>query len=66
LRDLVRLEQLILEAIAQPSRALIADTIGLIAYLEGRGGDRRLKSLVAVKGLDRTGQYRLCQLSRPD
>jgi P-type conjugative transfer ATPase TrbB len=62
---LSRLEQLILEAIPQPSRTLIAETIGLIAYLEGRGGDRRLKSLVAVNGLDGAGQYRLSQLSRP-
>jgi type IV secretion system protein VirB11 len=63
---LSRLEQLILEAIPQPSRTLIAETIGLIAYLEGRGAERRLKSLVAVKGLDRAGQYRLSPLSRPD
>jgi type IV secretion system protein TrbB len=63
---LSRLEQLILEAIPQPSRALIAETIGLIAYLEGRGAERHLKSLVVVKGLDLAGQYRLTPLSEPD
>jgi type IV secretion system protein VirB11 len=63
---LSRLEQLVLEAIPQPSRALIAETIGLIAYLEGRGEERRLKSLVSVKGLDNAGQYRLSSLSGPD
>jgi type IV secretion system protein VirB11 len=56
---LSRIEQLIQEAIPQPSRALIAETIDLIAYLEGRGAERRLESLVAVTGLDPAGQYRL-------
>jgi type IV secretion system protein VirB11 len=56
---LSRLEQLIQEAIPQPSRALIAETVDLIAYLEGRGAERRLESLLAVTGLDPAGQYRL-------
>jgi type IV secretion system protein VirB11 len=66
---LSRLEQLVQEAIPQPSRALIAETIDLIAYLEGRGAERSLKSLVAVTGLDRAGQYRLtpfCEAAHPD
>src|SRR5262249_56125188 len=60
---LSRLEQLVQETIPQPSRALIAETINLIAYLEGRGAERRLKSLMAVRGLDPAGQYRLSPFS---
>ena len=46
-----RLEQLIQEAVVTVPRALIAETIDLIAVLAGRGSARRLAELAAVKGL---------------
>ena len=38
-------------------RALIAETIEVIAVLTGRGAARRLADLAAVKGLGPTGDY---------
>ena len=54
-----RLEQLIQEAVVTVPRPLIADTIDLIAVLDGRGGARRLVELTAVDGLSADGAYRL-------
>jgi type IV secretion system protein VirB11 len=47
-----RLEQLIQEAVVTVPRALIAETINVIAVLSGRGADRRLAELASVTGLD--------------
>ena len=58
-----RLEQLIQEAVVTPPRALIADTIHLIAVLAGRGAERRLVELAAVDGLDADGGYRLSPIA---
>ena len=52
-----RLEQLIQEAVVTVPRALIAETIDLIAVLAGRGGERRLVELAAVEGLGAGGDY---------
>jgi type IV secretion system protein VirB11 len=53
-----RLEQLIQEAVITVPRALIAETIDIIAVLVGRGAQRRLAELSCVAGLDRaTGDY---------
>lgn len=54
-----RLEQLIQEAVVTVPRALIAETIDLIAVLSGRGQARRLVELAAVGGLTPDGDYRL-------
>ncbi len=54
-----RLEQLIQEAVVTVPRALIAETINVIAVLSGRGAQRRLQELVSVDGLDANGDYRL-------
>jgi len=54
-----RLEQLIQEAVVTVPRALIAETINIIAVLSGRGAERRLTELVEVHGLDANGDYRL-------
>ncbi len=54
-----RLEQLIQEAVITVPRALIAETISLIAVLAGRGTSRRLIELARVEGLGPTGDYRL-------
>ncbi|MDN3275982.1 P-type conjugative transfer ATPase TrbB [Frankia sp. RB7] len=54
-----RLEQLIQEAVIAVPRALIAETINLVAVLAGRGADRRLAELALVTGLGATGDYSL-------
>ena len=54
-----RLEQLIQEAVITVPRALIAETINIVAVLVGRGADRRLAELAAVSGLGVTGDYNL-------
>ena len=55
-----RLEQLIQEAVVTVPRALIAETIDLVAVLAGRGSERRLSELALVAGLDpATGDYRV-------
>src|ERR1700694_5128623 len=57
LGTLRRLEQLIQEAVVTVPRALIAETIDLIAALAGRGSERRLAELAAVKGVSPTGGH---------
>jgi P-type conjugative transfer ATPase TrbB len=52
-----RMEQLIQEAVVTVPRALIAETIQLIAVLAGRGSDRRLAELACVEGLGSDGDY---------
>lgn len=54
-----RLEQLIQEAVITVPRALIAETINLVAVLAGRGADRRLVELALVSGLGAAGDYDL-------
>ncbi|GLR90259.1 P-type conjugative transfer ATPase TrbB [Bradyrhizobium iriomotense] len=55
-----RLEQLIQEAVLTVPKALIAETIDLVAVLRGRGSERRLAELALVGGLDpATGDYRV-------
>ncbi|MVA22617.1 P-type conjugative transfer ATPase TrbB [Agrobacterium vitis] len=54
-----RLEQLVQEVVITVPRALIADTIDLIAVLSGRGSARRLSEIALVDGIDPvTGDYR--------
>jgi P-type conjugative transfer ATPase TrbB len=52
-----RLEQLIQEAVLTVPRALIAETINVVAVLSGRGADRRLAELAVVEGLNPDGDY---------
>jgi len=53
-----RLEQLIQEAVITVPRALIAETIDIVAVLAGRGAQRRLAELAFVAGLDpASGDY---------
>jgi P-type conjugative transfer ATPase TrbB len=54
-----RLEQLIQEAVVTVPRALIAETINVIAVLAGRGSQRRLAGLATVHGLSDAGDYLL-------
>ena len=62
-----RLEQLIQEAVVTVPRAMIAETIDLVAVLAGRGSARRLTELARVDGLGPDGDYRISPaFSEPD
>lgn len=63
LGTLRRLEQLIQESVVTVPRALIAETINVIAVLVRDGAGRRLSELAAVQGLDAAGDYVLAPLS---
>lgn len=65
LGTLRRMEQLIQEAVVTVPRALIAETIDVIAVLVRDGTSRRLAELARVDGLDSGGEYRLSPLSPP-
>jgi type IV secretion system protein VirB11 len=52
-----RLKQLVQEAVVTVPRALIAETIDVIAVLTGRGCERRLADLAVVEDLDSEGDY---------
>jgi type IV secretion system protein TrbB len=54
-----RLEQLVQEVVTTVPRALIAETINVIAVLAGRGAERRLAELAFVEGLGASGDYSL-------
>ncbi|TWA98180.1 type IV secretion system protein VirB11 [Gluconacetobacter diazotrophicus] len=59
-----RMEQLIQEIVVTVPRALIAETIDVIAVLSGRGTQRRLSELAEIDGLDPvTGAYRIRPVS---
>ena len=60
-----RLEQLIQEAVITVPRALIAETIDLVAVLSGRGAARRLAELARVDGLAADTDYRLSPATQP-
>ncbi|UDQ88429.1 P-type conjugative transfer ATPase TrbB [Xanthobacter autotrophicus] len=60
-----RLEQLIQEAVVTVPRALIAETIDLIAVLSGRGCARHLTELARVEGLGPDGDYRVLPITAP-
>ena len=52
-----RMEQLIQESVVTVPRALIAETIDVIAVLVRDGTGRRLSELAEVRGLDASGDY---------
>lgn len=58
-----RLEQLIQESVVTVPRALIAETIDVIAVLVRDGTGRRLAELAEVRGLDGAGEYALSPLT---
>ena len=60
-----RMEQLIQEAVVTVPRALIAETINLIAVLAGRRSSRRLVELGRVEGLGPDGDYRVTPVTTP-
>ncbi len=52
---LVRLEQLVQEAVVTVSRTMIAEAVDVVVYLEGRGKARRVTEIVRVEGIDGDG-----------
>ncbi|WP_116091845.1 P-type conjugative transfer ATPase TrbB [Sphingomonas crusticola] len=62
---LLRIEQLVQEAVVTVPRQMIAEAIELIVFVAGRGASRRIDSLVRVAGLAADGSYALTDLS-PD
>jgi len=58
-----RMEQLIQEAVVTVPRALLAETIDLVAVLVRDGSGRRLAELARVAGLDARGEYRIIPFS---
>ncbi|MFN8683416.1 P-type conjugative transfer ATPase TrbB [Paracoccus sp. P2] len=61
-----RLEQLIQEAVVTVPRAMIAETIDIVAVLSGRGPARRLVELVRIDGLGPDGDYRIAPITPPN
>jgi type IV secretion system protein VirB11 len=55
---LARLEQLMQEAVVTVPRALIAEAVDVVVFIDGRGNARRVREIVQVVGLDGVG-YRL-------
>ena len=62
---LYRLEQLVQEAVVTVPRDLILEAIDVIAFLAGRGANRRLDALVELTDLDDSGDYQLRPLGTP-
>lgn len=63
LGTLRRMEQLIQESVVTVPRALIAETIDVIAVLVRDGTGRRLAELAQVTGLDSQGDYRILPIT---
>lgn len=59
LGTLRRMEQLIQESVVTVPRALIAETINVIAVLVRDGTGRRLSEIAEVRGLDERGDYQI-------
>jgi type IV secretion system protein TrbB len=62
---LLRLEQLIQEAVVTVPRDLIVQAIDLVVFIAGRGANRRVETLLEVASLDGNGEYILKPLGRP-
>ena len=56
---LYRLEQLVQEAVVSVPRSLIVEAIDVVAFLAGRGAQRRLETLLEVTSLNADGDYAL-------
>jgi len=54
---LLRVEQLVQEAVVTVSRRLIAEAIDLVVFIGGRGACRRLETIARVDGLDARGEF---------
>lgn len=59
--SLYRLEQLIQESVVTVPRRLIAETIDLIVFIQGRGVHRRIETISEVSGLGPDGDYEITE-----
>ncbi|TCP66416.1 P-type conjugative transfer ATPase TrbB [Sphingomonas sp. PP-CE-1G-424] len=59
---LLRIEQLIQEAVVRVPRRLVADAIDMIVFIAGRGCDRRVETIARVTGVDPEGGYAVIDL----
>jgi type IV secretion system protein TrbB len=59
--SLYRLEQLIQESVVTVPRRLIAETIDIIVFIQGRGVHRRIETIAEVSGLGPDGDYELTE-----
>jgi type IV secretion system protein TrbB len=62
---LLRLEQLIQEAVVTVPRDLIVQAIDIVVFLEGRGANRRVETLLEVVSLDADANYVFKPLGPP-
>lgn len=60
---LLRVEQLIQEAVVTVPRRLIAEAIDMVVFIAGRGSARRVDTIARVTGLDPDGGYAVIDLS---
>ncbi len=63
--SLYRLEQLVQEAVVTVPRDLIVQAIDVVVFLEGRGPNRRVETVLELDSLDDDGDYLLKPLGRP-
>jgi type IV secretion system protein TrbB len=62
---LYRLEQLVQEAVVTVPRDLIVQTVDVVVFLQGRGANRQVETLVELSSLDEDGDYLLKPLGWP-
>jgi pilus assembly protein CpaF len=62
---LYRLEQLVQEAVLTVPRDLIVQAIDIVVFLQGRGANRHVETLVELSSLDEDGDYLLKPLGWP-
>jgi type IV secretion system protein TrbB len=62
---LYRLEQLVQEAVVTVPRDLIVQAIDIVVFLQGRGANRHVETLVELSSLDEDGDYLLKPLGFP-
>ena len=62
---LVRLEQLVQEAVVTVPHALIAEAVDILVFIRGRGAERRIESLLELAGLDEDDDYILKPMAAP-
>lgn len=62
---LYRLEQLIQENVINVPRRLIAETIDLVVFIQGRGLARRIEAIAEVTGVSSDGDYQINDIHLP-
>jgi type IV secretion system protein VirB11 len=62
---LLRLEQLMQEAVVTVPRDLIVQAVDVIVFLSGRGSARRVETIAELTDLDAHGDYMLKPLAPP-